>query len=147
VLRVSRLGARRNLCELGHRLAITNELSGFAIEKVRQMNANPPPTEQPSPEPHHPSAAWLSLLIPIVVFAVAFIGEGTRLFGGFSDGFLVLIWLFACGVGGVIAIGRMTKSTRANVVISILALVLNIAVALGTVFFYAMSHLWEGVKG
>jgi hypothetical protein len=85
-------------------------------------------------------------LIPLAVVAVGLFGEATRLFGGLSDGFLVCLWLLACGAGfyGALFAGRRG---RLSLTVRILGLILNTAVAFGVVFVYAMAHLWEGVKG
>jgi uncharacterized membrane protein len=118
------------------------------IAEVDGMSDEPkiPQSHESSGKPNDAVLGWLTFLIPLVVVAVGFFGEGTRLFGGFSDGFLVCFWLLACGAGCVAALFAGRRG-GISLTVSTLGLILNVAVALVTAFFYAMSHLWEGVKG
>ena len=114
------------------------------------MTAGSSSTEEEKRKPHRLSAAWLSLLIPVVALGVAFLGAAAHL-GDQSVETLLLFCVIGCGAGCVSAVIGLSDTKRRrrwlSVLISIVGLLLNVAVALGLVFAYAMANAWKDVKG
>jgi hypothetical protein len=109
------------------------------------MSDQPPDRDNANPAGLH--SAWRGLLIPIVVFVAAYAGEMAHI----GEGRLVLFCLVGAGTGSIFSILGFfdTKSRRPweTGPVSVLALLLNLALALGVLFIYAMAHAWDGVKG